>query len=592
MQRSILFLLIFTAVLSSCADKTEISKIALLKRQWTIVSNDLNSQHGYLSFEERSGRQTYQTNLKEFRDTTGRWDLIDDSTIVLFGRPIFESDQIDSTVLKGSEGIIYYSNGSEAGRMINNSFEPVRYEYRLSIDELSERKLSFSISGEIPFEFIYKAQTIQNKFSIISILRGLLGILALLSIAWLASTNRKRISWPLVIKGILIQIILALALLKVPFITSIFEGISAKFIEVIGFTQEGTKFLFGSFLDQGNIDNALISFAFNVLPTIIFFSALTSLFYYWGILQQIVKYFAFFMQKILGLSGAESMAAAGNVFLGQTEAPLLIKPYLLGMTKSEFMTLMTGGMATIAGGVLAGYISFLGGGDPAQELFFAKHLLIASVMSAPAAIVAAKILVPETESFNKDLDVPKEKLGTNALEAISNGTTDGLKLAVNVATMLLVFIAFVAFGNSVLSWFGDLFNINDWIAENTAYQTLSFDFILGYACAPLIWLIGVPDGDVVFVGELLGKKTVLNEFIGYLRLGEMKSEGLLSDKAILMSTYLLCGFANFASIGIQIGGIGALVPQKKSLLSKLGLRALLGGTIACLLTAVVVGMMV
>jgi CNT family concentrative nucleoside transporter len=330
-----------------------------------------------------------------------------------------------------------------------------------------------------------------------------------------------------------------------------------------------------------------------VLPTIIFFSALTSLFYYLGILQRVVYVFAWVMKKIMNLSGAESLAAAGNIFLGQTESPLLIKPYLSKMTRSEIMCLMTGGMATIAGGVLASYINFLGGDDPVQRLLFAKHLLTASVMSAPAAVVAAKILVPETEEFNKSMEIPKEKMGSNVLEAVANGTTEGIKLAVNVAGMLLVFIAIIYFLNYIMQdVIGHYSGLNEVVAANTAYKGFSLQFIIGYSCAPIAWLMGVPSEDIVYVGQLLGEKTIFNEFYAYTTLGSLKSAGaFVSEKSIIMATYMLCGFSNFASIGIQIGGIGSLAPDKKGLLSQLGMRALIGGTVACLMTAVLVGML-
>ncbi|MGB1041230.1 MAG: NupC/NupG family nucleoside CNT transporter, partial [Flavobacteriales bacterium] len=338
---------------------------------------------------------------------------------------------------------------------------------------------------------------------------------------------------------------------------------------------------------QGPLQN----FAFKILPTIIFFSAITSMLYYLGILQKIVWGLAWIMKKVMKLSGAESLSAAGNIFLGQTEAPFLIKPYLEKMTKSELMTLMTGGMATIAGGVLAAYMGFLGGDDPEQQIFFAKHLLTASIMSAPAAVVAAKILVPETEKFNTDMEISKEKIGTNMLEAITNGSTDGLKLAVNVGVMLLVFTAIVYMANDILGGIGYYTGLNDLIAEaNNGYDKLSFQFLLGHAFAPIAGIMGIDNwNDMLLAGQLLGEKTILNEFYAYKTFGSIKSQ-FISEKSVIMVTYMLCGFANIASIGIQIGGIGTLIPTRKGLLSKLGVKALIGGTVASLLTAVVVGM--
>lgn len=424
-----------------------------------------------------------------------------------------------------------------------------------------------------------------------SIYRGLIGLVTLILIAWLFSGNRKAIDWKLVGKGLLIQFVFAVLVLKVPFVESGFEFVGKIFTKIIGFTQDGTLFLFGSF-SAGIIESPLMNFAIMILPTVIFFSALTSLFYYWGILQKIVYGFAWAMKKVMRLSGAESLAAAGNIFLGQTEAPLLVKPYLNKMTNSEIMCLMSGGMATIAGGVLAAYIGFLGGDDPVEQVRFAKHLLAASVMSAPAAIVAAKILVPETEEFDEELVMNKEKIGENALEAIANGTTDGLKLAVNVGAMLLVFIALMSMGNYMLFKIGDWTHLNGLIAANTKYDALSFELVLGYIGAPIAWLMGVCKEDMFLVGQLLGEKTILNEFIAYASLGKMKTEGVFFEqKSIIMATYVLCGFANFASIGIQIGGIGSLAPNKKGLLAKYGFKALIGGTLASLFTAVLVGML-
>ena len=354
-------------------------------------------------------------------------------------------------------------------------------------------------------------------FSFESLLRGILGIFSLLLIAFAFSRNRKGIDWKLVAKGLGIQILFAVVILKVPFVQNGFEWVSSIFVVILGFTREGSLFLFGDVV--GNIDSFGFIFAFQVLPTILFFSALTSLFFYYGILQKVVYGFALFMKKTLNLSGSESLAAAGNIFLGQTESPLLIKPYIDKMTMSELLCLMAGGMATIAGGVLAAYIGFLGGSDPVQQLFFAKHLLAASVMSAPAAVVAAKILLPETEKVNEDMSISEEQIGTNALEAISIGTTQGLKLAVNVGAMLLVFIAFIAMANYFLKDFiGDFTGINTWVASitNGQYDGLTLQFILGYTLAPLTWLMGVCREDMILVGQLLGEKTILNEFVAYV----------------------------------------------------------------------------
>ena len=423
-----------------------------------------------------------------------------------------------------------------------------------------------------------------------SIIKGVIGIAFLVSIAYLFSSDKKKINWFQIIMGLGLQLVLALLILKVPFVEGVFDWFARAFTKVISFTNKGTEFLFKSF-GTDKIESPLLNFAVIILPTVIFFSALTSLLYYWGILQKVVYAFAWVMKRLMKLSGAESLAAAGNIFLGQTESPLLVKPYLDKMTKSEIMSLMTGGMATIAGGVLAAYIGYLGGDNLEESARFAKHLLTASIMSAPAAIVAAKILVPEKEKFNEELKISNDRMGANALEAISNGTSEGLKLAVNVGAMLLVFTAFMAFGNYILFKAGDVTALNGVINENTPYDSLSFNMILGYLGAPIVWIIGVCQEDMLLVGQLLGEKTILNEFIAYKTLGEMKADSVFfEEKSVIMATYILCGFANFASIGIQIGGIGALVPTRKGLLSSLGFKALIGGTLACLFTAAIVGM--
>jgi concentrative nucleoside transporter, CNT family len=450
----------------------------------------------------------------------------------------------------------------------------------------SSNKISLSVNGK---RFSYHDEDSSSKnpgISFLSILRGIFGLIILFIIGYLFSKNRKAIDWKLVLKGTLLQVVLAILILKVPFVSNIFDFLAKAFARVIEFAHNGALFLFG----QGDtMPSMMKNFAFWILPSVIFFSALSSLLYYFGILQFVVKGMAWVMKRVLGISGAESVAAAANIFIGQTEAPLLVKPYLARMTKSEILCLMVGGMATIAGGVLAAVIGILGEGDAAKELFYAKHLLTASIMSAPAAIVFAKILFPETEKIDTNLEVSKDKIGVNALEAITNGTTDGLKLAVNVGAMLIVFISLVAFANYFLGKIGEWTTLNDLIASGGMYTALSFESISGYILSPFAWLLGVEWQDSMYFGQLLGEKTILNEFIAYPHLGEIQDE--LSQKTIIMSTYVLCGFANIASIGIQVGGIGILVPEKKATLAKFGLIALIGGTLACMSTSVLAGML-
>ncbi len=426
-------------------------------------------------------------------------------------------------------------------------------------------------------------------FSLMTVLRGLTGMLGLILIAWVFSSNRKAIAWKVVATGLAIQLLLAFGILQVPFVQNFFELIGKIFVVILDFTKAGTDFLFGGFLDTSTYGYI---FAFQVLPTIIFFSALTSLLFYLGIIQKIVYGLAWLMTKAMKISGAESLSVAGNIFLGQTESPLMIKAYLEKMNRSEILLVMTGGMATMAGGVLAAYISFLGGDDPVQRLIFAKHLLAASIMAAPGAVVISKILVPQTEPINSTIEITKDRIGSNILDAISNGTTEGLKLAANVAAMLLVFIAFIAMFNFIVGKVGDWTNLNAAISNlsDGQYQRLSLQFILGYTFAPVMWLIGVSLPDITLVGRLLGEKLIMTEFIGYVSLAQLKESGAFSDpKSIIMATYMLCGFANFASIGIQIGGIGSLAPGQRVLLSRFGMRALLGGTLAALMSATIVG---
>ncbi|MUH36313.1 Na+ dependent nucleoside transporter [Zobellia amurskyensis] len=429
-------------------------------------------------------------------------------------------------------------------------------------------------------------------FSLKSLGRGILGMAVLLLISFLFSSNRRAINWKTVGIGLTLQLFIAIGVLKVPFIQNVFESVGEVFISILGFTRAGSKFLFDGLVVDTNTFGYI--FAFQVLPTIIFFSALTSLLFYLGVIQKVVRALAWMLSKTLGISGAESLSVAGNIFLGQTEAPLLIKAYLEKMTKSEILLVMIGGMATVAGAVLAAYIGFLGGEDKVLQLVFAKHLLAASVMAAPGAIVISKILYPQTEPVNTEVAVSSEKIGANILDAIANGTTEGLRLAVNVGAMLLVFVAMIAMLNGILDWIGDISSLNHWIADNTSYNKFSLEAVLGTIFAPLMWLIGVANEDIMLMGQLLGIKLVASEFVGYIQLAELKDmakgASFTYNKSVIMATYMLCGFANFASIGIQIGGIGSLAPSQRKTLSEFGLKAVLGGSIASLLSATIAGM--
>lgn len=435
------------------------------------------------------------------------------------------------------------------------------------------------------------------------VLRGLIGLAAFLGIAWLFSTNRRAIDWRLVLGGMALQLIVGLLVLKVSVVRTVFEGLSWAFNQVISFTNAGTALVFGwlNNVAGGNVEGLAFTaggpiFAVAVLPTIIFFAALTSLLYRLGVLQWVVYAFAWLMSKTMKLSGAESLSASGNIFVGQTEAPLLIKPYLDKMTRSELLAVMVGGMATIAGGVLAAYITLLGGNDPAERVRWATHLLTASVLSAPAALVISKMLLPQEGVIDRDLKLNVEKPGSNMLDAICLGTTDGIKLAVNVGGMLIVFTALVAMVNWML---GDLLGqwsgLNGWIAQvtNGRFESFSLQFVFGLVGAPVAWLMGIDASQMLMAGSLLGEKTVLNEFVAYFSMANLRATGALTDERTrVILTYALCGFSNIASIGIQIGGIGALVPERRSELARLGWRALLGGSLACFLTASIAGMLI
>ena len=431
-------------------------------------------------------------------------------------------------------------------------------------------------------------------FSINTIARGLLGLISLILISFLLSNNKKKIQWKTVLISILIQFVIAVLILKVSLIQSIFEIVSKFFVRIINYTASGSSFLFSSLADQQKFTYI---FAFQVLPVIIFFSALTSVLYHLGIVQRIVSFLAWTLNKFLKITGAESLSLAGNIFLGQTESPILIKSYLEKMTKSQLFIVMVGGMSTVAGSVLAAYIGLLGGNDLNEQLKFSNHLLTASVMAAPGAVAISKIIFPE-EAINVEEEIKietKNKTG-NILLSITRGTVEGVKLAVNVGAMLLVFLAFIALLNDVMWLVGDLLNFNVLISESTNFNQFSIEFVLGYLFAPLMWLIGVTYQECAIMGQLLGVKIVSSEFVAFVQLADIKnidnSLFLLSKKSITMATFMLCGFANLTSIGIQIGGIGILAPGQKKNLSELGFKAMIAGTIVSLISACFAGILI
>jgi CNT family concentrative nucleoside transporter len=386
---------------------------------------------------------------------------------------------------------------------------------------------------------------------------------------------------------------LAFGVLRIEWVKQVFNVMGSFFTAILEFTESGSIFLFGNLIDASNPAIGYV-FALQILPTIVFFSALTSILYYFGIIQRVVKALAWLLTKALGISGAESLSVAGNIFLGQTEAPLLIKAYLPKMNRSEILLVMTGGMATVAGGVLASYVGFLGGSDPELRLSFARHLIAASVMAAPGAIIISKLMLPQTKVVDESIEISDTSSGSNALDALANGTTEGLKLALNVGAMLLVFIAFIALLNGVLNQLGTIGGLNDFLAPLWGYEKVSLEAILGTLFAPLMYIIGVAKEDLSLMGQLLGIKLVASEFVAYTQLASLKDMNnvvhLAYDKSVLMATYMLCGFANFASIGIQIGGIGTLAPSQKKTLSELGFKALIAGSLASLLSATIAGM--
>ena len=429
--------------------------------------------------------------------------------------------------------------------------------------------------------------------SLESFFRGVSGIFILLLFAYLLSNNKSKIQWKTVFIGLTLQILIAISVLKISIIKILFETIGVFFVKLLEYTGSGIEMLFGELADTSKYG---FIFVFQALPIIIFFSALTSILYYFNIIQKIVKLLAVVLTKLLKISGAESLSVAGNIFLGQTEAPLLIKGYLNKMNRSEMFLVMVGGMATVAGSVLGAYIGFLGGNDPILKLEFAKSLLAASVMAAPGAIVISKIIYPQTEKIVSEIDVSNVSIGDNFLSSISAGTSEGIKMAVNVGAMLLVFLALIAMINGGLSGFGNLFGINSWIQNNTIYDSFSIEFLLGYLFAPLMWLIGVAKEDITIMGQLLGIKLVASEFVGYTQLVDLKNINsnihFSYQKSVIMATYMLCGFANFASIGIQIGGIGIIAPKRRKMLTELGLKAMIAGTIVSLISASIAGIII
>lgn len=552
------------------------------------------SNKDYLSFVKADSNFNCDFENEDIH-TSGNWKLSGNVLELTYDlEPIaINVDSITYNIVDKKPLLIFFNNGSELIR--NESGQLISGHLKKSFDliKCTDDVLIFK-NEELTFEYVsaMKSAVLSEGrgFSFTSLYRGIIGLLVILALAYLLSSNRKAISWRVVSFGLGFQILIAIAVLKITAVQNVIEFIGRLFIKILDFTKIGSEFLFGGFVDPNTYG---FLFAFQILPTIIFFSAITSILFYYGIIQKVVYGLAWLLSKALKISGAESLSASGNIFLGQTESPLLIKEYLPKMNKSEIMLVMVGGMATIAGGVLAIYIGLLGGDDPVGRLLFAKHLITASVMAAPGGVVAAKILVPQTENIDSEINISKDKIGTNILEAITNGTSQGVRLAVNVGAMLLVFLALIAMINYIFMKIGDWTSLNSLITELSGgqYKEFSLQFVLGYALSPLAWLIGVCKEDMTLIAQLFGEKIILNELIAYVSLKDLiNSMSFAEEKSIIMATYMLCGFANFSSIGIQLGGIGALAPNKRTILSKLGFKALIGGALASLLSATLVGM--
>lgn len=441
-----------------------------------------------------------------------------------------------------------------------------------------------------------------------SIIHGLLGMLGLIGIAWLFSNNKRNVNWNIVSRGLALQIGLGIFIIKgaemgeffapLGWPKWIFSQISSFFVLLLGYTTEGSRFIFGDLALSPGMEGSMGSFfAFQVLPTIVFFASITTILYHYGILQKIVAVMAMGMRKLMGVSGAESLSVTGNIFVGQTESPLLIKPFIEGMTRSELLAVMTGGMATIAGGIMAVYIQMLGDTyaavnevsiEYARQLF-AEQLLGASIMAAPGALVIAKIFYPEVDTPETlgDIEVNVEQEDANGIHAASSGASEGLKLALNVGAMLLAFIALIAMINSFLGWFGEATYLTNIIPADS----FNLETILGWVFAPIALLIGIPLEDVFVTGSLMGIKIVSTEFIAYLGLLELIQDQAIDPKTIAMATFALCGFANFASIAIQIGGIGGLAPGRKAELAEFGIKAVIAGSIVNLMNAAIAGVL-
>jgi concentrative nucleoside transporter, CNT family len=560
-----LFLIVFsiTSATSQTISKNwqlESSGDSLVQKQTFGDAKELNFQEGRFSFLSESGKDTL---------ATGDYLYQNELLVLFYSTP---KDTIQRLRVSGlTDSTMVVSSNASAFNL--------RVQDKTAVEVVPAKMAKVMIPSA--------------GISTSSLIRGIVGMMVLLMIAFLFSSNRKAINWKTVGLGLGAQLILAIGVLKITVVQNVFEFVGNIFVLILDFTAAGSEFLLGGMMD---VDSFGFIFLFQVLPTIIFFSALTSVLFYLGVIQIVVKGMAWVLTKLLGISGPESLSVAGNIFLGQTEAPLMIKAYLERMTRSEILLVMIGGMATVAGGVLAAYIGFLGGDDPVLRLQFAKHLLAASVMAAPGAIVVSKILYPQQQGVNTDVEVSSEKIGSNILDAIANGTTEGLKLAANVAAMLLVFIAFIAMINHILGWIGGLTTLNTLMAEHTPYSKFSLESILGIIFAPLMWVIGVAKEDMMLMGQLLGIKLAASEFVGYVQLADLKNPAnalsLNYEKSVIMATYMLCGFANFASIGIQIGGIGSLAPGQRKTLSEFGMKALIGGTLASLLSATIAGMII